>query len=105
MATSTPSFSTDQVAAFVEVARLGSLSEDLTEARTRQRAVQGINAHVLGGEDPLVVARTIGDAIEAARPRLRYTSGKGTGVLAKLRGMMPESLFDRSLRREFQLDA
>jgi NAD(P)-dependent dehydrogenase (short-subunit alcohol dehydrogenase family) len=69
-----------------------------------ERAGAGINAAVERGDDPQMVAVAVRQAAVAARPRLRYPVGKGAGTLAKLRSFMPSALFDRSLRKEFQLD-
>lgn len=77
--------------------------EDYSAARTR--AESGINAAIEHADEPIQVARTIVKALRAPRPHLRYQAGKGAGTLATLRSLMPESLFDRSLRKEFKLDA
>jgi NAD(P)-dependent dehydrogenase (short-subunit alcohol dehydrogenase family) len=71
----------------------------------RQRVAASIQANVANGEDPSVVAKTIARAATSTRPRLRYQAGKGAGLLATLRSLMPAALFDRSLRREFHVDA
>jgi hypothetical protein len=60
---------------------------------------------VEGGNDPSIVAKAIAEAVTAPRPRIRYQVGKGAGLLAALRGLMPAALFDRALRREFHVDA
>jgi short-subunit dehydrogenase len=56
-------------------------------------------------DDPSLVAKKVADVLKAAHPRLRYTVGKGSAMLGKLRRFMPESLFDRGLRTAFHLDA
>jgi len=71
----------------------------------RRRVAASIQANVANGEDPSVVAAAIARAATATRPRLRYQAGKGAGLLAALRSLMPAPLFDRSLRREFHVDA
>jgi NAD(P)-dependent dehydrogenase (short-subunit alcohol dehydrogenase family) len=83
--------------------RAAARVEDYDAAR--QRVAAGIQASVEKGGDPILVAKTIAEAVTSARPRLRYQVGKGAGLLATLRGILPAPLFDRSLRREFRLDA
>jgi short-subunit dehydrogenase len=56
-------------------------------------------------DDPSLVAKKVADVLKAAHPRLRCTAGKGSAMMGKLRRFMPESLFDRSLRTAFHLDA
>jgi NAD(P)-dependent dehydrogenase (short-subunit alcohol dehydrogenase family) len=74
-------------------------------AAARRRVGASIRSSVENGDDPLLVARTIAGALRASRPRLRYPVGKGAGMLATLRSLMPETLFDRSFRKEFHVDA
>jgi NAD(P)-dependent dehydrogenase (short-subunit alcohol dehydrogenase family) len=74
-------------------------------AAARQRVTAGIQVSVAKGDDPRIVAKTVAEAVTASSPRLRYQVGKGAGLLATLRGVMPSKLFDRSFRREFHLDA
>jgi len=55
------------------------------------------------GDDPRIVAEAVGDALSAESPRLRYPVGKGV-TLSRLRRFVPAGMFDRSLRKQFQLD-
>jgi NAD(P)-dependent dehydrogenase (short-subunit alcohol dehydrogenase family) len=71
----------------------------------RDRVSAGIGASVEKGDDPSVVADVVLSALRDASPSLRYTAGKGTATLSTLRRFMPRSLFDRSLRKEFRVDA
>jgi NAD(P)-dependent dehydrogenase (short-subunit alcohol dehydrogenase family) len=73
-------------------------------AAARERAGAGISAQVQSGDDPHLVAAVVEKALSAVQPRLRYPVGKRAALLAKLRSFMPASLFDRSFRKEFQLD-
>jgi NAD(P)-dependent dehydrogenase (short-subunit alcohol dehydrogenase family) len=77
--------------------------DDYVDARRRVAA--NIQASVQKGDDPVLVAKAIAEAATAPRPRLRYQVGKGAGLLATLRSIVPAPLFDRSLRREFHVDA
>lgn len=71
----------------------------------RQRAARGIDSSVKNGDDPELVARAILAAVRAQKPRLRYPVGRGVSGMAKLRSLLPEGMFDRSLRKRYRLDA
>jgi len=77
--------------------------DDYEVARARVSA--SINASVAAGEDPSIVAAVIADAVTDGKPRLRYRVGKGAGLLAGLRTFLPERMFDRGLRKRFQVEA
>ena len=74
-------------------------------ADARQRVSAGVAASVERGGDPAVVANAVLAALSDWSPKLRYPVGKGAAMLATLRRWMPASLFDRSLRKEFRVDA
>lgn len=57
------------------------------------------------GDDPAVVAATVVKAATAKAPRRRYTAGKLAGQVRLLRRFVPESAFDKSLRRQAGLPA
>jgi NAD(P)-dependent dehydrogenase (short-subunit alcohol dehydrogenase family) len=71
----------------------------------RERARAGVEASVKAGEDPLLVAETILEALRAPKPRLRYPVGKRAGRLATLRSFLPEAMFDRALRKRYGMQA
>jgi short-subunit dehydrogenase len=52
------------------------------------------------GDAPEVVARTILEAATASTPRRRYAAGKMARRVSFLRRFVPESAFDRSLRKQ-----
>ncbi|MDK1378566.1 MULTISPECIES: oxidoreductase [unclassified Sinorhizobium] len=52
------------------------------------------------GDDPEVVAETVVKAATANAPRRRYTAGKMAGQVRLLRRFVPESAFDKSLRKQ-----
>ena len=54
------------------------------------------------GDDPRLVAEAVWTALTARSPKLRYPVGKGV-TLSRLRRFVPAAMFDRSLRKEFQL--
>jgi NAD(P)-dependent dehydrogenase (short-subunit alcohol dehydrogenase family) len=74
-------------------------------AAARERVGASINAQVAAGGDPSIVAVAIADAVEAREPRLRYPVGKGAGMLATLRNLLPARMFDRSFRKQFHVEA
>jgi len=55
------------------------------------------------GDAPEVVARTILDAATIAVPRRRYPAGKMARRVSLLRRFVPESVFDKSLRKQNNL--
>lgn len=57
------------------------------------------------GDAPEIVARTILEAATALRPRRRYAAGKMARQVRFLRRFVPESAFDRSLRKQNGLPA
>jgi NAD(P)-dependent dehydrogenase (short-subunit alcohol dehydrogenase family) len=72
-------------------------------AAERKRATELLERETEHGDDPRMVAETVWTALTAASPRLRYPVGKGI-TLSRLRRFIPAGMFDRSLRKEFQLD-
>src|SRR5205814_8092106 len=58
---------------------------------------------VESGDKPSIVAETVLKAALAARPKLRYPVGKGV-ALSRLRRFVPAGMFDKSFRKQFQLD-
>src|SRR5437868_8650753 len=69
----------------------------------RAALVKQMEALVESGEKPSVVADTVLKAALAARPKLRYPVGKGV-TLSRLRRFVPAGMFDRSFRKQFELD-
>lgn len=55
------------------------------------------------GDAPDIVARKIVEAAAAVVPKRRYAAGKMAGRISLLRRFVPESAFDRSLRKQFRL--
>ncbi len=74
-------------------------------AAARGRVGEGLKASIGAGDDPILVANAIADALRAPHPKLRYPVGKGAGMLARLRSLAPAAMFDRSLRKQFRVDA
>jgi NAD(P)-dependent dehydrogenase (short-subunit alcohol dehydrogenase family) len=73
-------------------------------AAPRGRVQGAVSKAVDGAEDPSVVAEAIVRAATAAKPKLRYTVGRGAGMLAALRSFLPAGMFDKSFRSQFSLD-
>jgi len=57
------------------------------------------------GDAPEIVARTVLEAATASPPRRRYAAGKMARRVSLLRRFVPESAFDRSLRKQSGLPA
>jgi hypothetical protein len=55
------------------------------------------------GDDPRLVAEAVYHALTTKSPRLRYPVGKGV-TLSRLRRFVPAGMFDKSFRKQFQLD-
>src|SRR5207247_10718940 len=50
-----------------------------------------------------MVAEAVWNALTAKSPRLRYPVGKGV-ALSRMRRFVPAGMFDKSFRKQFQLD-
>ncbi len=72
-------------------------------ADERKRLTALADREVERGDDPRLVAEAVWTALTVKSPRLRYPVGKGV-ALSRLRRFVPAGLFDRSLRKQFQLD-
>jgi hypothetical protein len=53
----------------------------------------------------MIVAQKIFEVVNRTTPRLRYTVGRQAALLTVLRKFLPELIFSKSLRDQFQLDA
>jgi len=71
------------------------------------RAVVGkrVQEAVAAADEPGVVAGVVLQAAAAARPKLRYTAGRGASRLRWLRRFAPAGVMDAGIRKEFRLDA
>src|SRR5437773_9298350 len=69
----------------------------------RAALARQMEALVESGDKPSVVADTVLKAALAARPKLRYPVGKGV-ALSRMRRFVPAGMFDKSFRKQFQLD-
>lgn len=72
-------------------------------AAERKRMTELAERETERGDDPRIVAEAVGHAMTVKSPRLRYPVGKGV-TLSRLRRFVPAGMFDRSLRKKFQLD-
>src|SRR5205823_9527188 len=72
-------------------------------AAERKRLNTLVEEGVEHGDDPRIVAEAVWEALTAKSPLLRYPVGKGV-ALSRLRRFVPAGMFDRSLRKQFQLD-
>jgi NAD(P)-dependent dehydrogenase (short-subunit alcohol dehydrogenase family) len=73
---------------------------DMLRAFTKRAYVTELN-----GSPPEVVARAVHHALTAARPRIRYTVGKGAKLLTILLRLLPDRLLDSIRTRIFGLSA
>jgi len=72
-------------------------------AAERKRMTELAERETERGDDPRIVAEAVWTALTAKSPQLRYPVGKGI-ALSRLRRFVPAGMFDRSLRKQFQLD-
>jgi short-subunit dehydrogenase len=72
-------------------------------AEERKRVNELVEQSVEQGDDPRIVADAVCQALTAKSPRLRYPVGKGV-ALSRMRRFVPAGMFDKSFRKQFQLD-
>jgi len=72
-------------------------------AAERKRMTELADRETERGDDPRIVAEAVWNALTAKSPRLRYPVGQAV-ALSRLRRFVPAGMFDRSLRKQFQLD-
>jgi short-subunit dehydrogenase len=72
-------------------------------AAERKRVNDLVEQSVEQGDDPRIVADAVCHALTAKSPRLRYPVGKGV-ALSRMRRFVPAGMFDKSFRKQFQLD-
>jgi short-subunit dehydrogenase len=72
-------------------------------ADERKRVTAATLQNIERGDDPRLVAEAVWNALTAKSPRLRYPVGKAV-ALSRLRRFVPAGMFDKSFRKQFQLD-
>jgi len=72
-------------------------------ADERKRLTGLVQQNIEHGDDPRLVAEAVSQALTAKSPRLRYPVGKGVG-LSRMRRFVPAAIFDKSFRKQSQLD-
>lgn len=72
-------------------------------AEERRRLTDTAQQSIEHGDDPRMVADAVFQALTAESPGLRYPVGKGVG-LSRMRRFVPAGMFDKSFRKQFQLD-
>jgi short-subunit dehydrogenase len=70
----------------------------------RRRALEAMRQLELEGPEPALVAERVLHIIQSQSPKLRYRVGKDATWIPRLRQVLPAALFERALRRTFQLD-
>lgn len=69
----------------------------------KKRIIAFAERSVEEGDDPRLVAAAVWTALTSPSPKLRYPVGKGVS-LSRLRRFVPAGMFDRTLRKQFQLE-
>jgi short-subunit dehydrogenase len=77
--------------------------DEYREARTVVR--KSLQEAVAAADEPGIVAGVVSEAAAAARPKLRYTAGRGASRLRLLRRFAPAGVMDAGIRKELRLDA
>jgi short-subunit dehydrogenase len=72
-------------------------------ADERKRVTAATLQNIERGDDPRMVAEAVWKALTAKSPRLRYPVGKGV-ALSRIRRFVPAGMFDKSFRKQLQLD-
>lgn len=72
-------------------------------ADERKRLIAAAKQNIERGDDPRMVAEAVWKALTTKSPRLRYPVGKGV-ALSRMRRFVPVGMFDKSFRKQFQLD-
>ena len=86
-------------------AHLLEADSKLDEYRDARAAVgKRLQEAVAAADEPGIVAGVVLQAAAAARPKLRYTAGRGASRLRWLRRFAPAGVMDAGIRKEFRLD-
>src|SRR5437867_9159344 len=72
-------------------------------ADERKRLTDAAQQNIERGDDPRMVAEAVWNALTARSPKLRYPVGRGV-ALSRMRRFVPAGMFDKSFRKQFQLD-
>src|SRR5438046_6172788 len=72
-------------------------------ADERKRLTDAAQQNIEHGDEPRMVAEAVWNALTAKSPRPRYPVGKGV-ALSRMRRFIPAGIFDKSFRKQFQLD-
>jgi NAD(P)-dependent dehydrogenase (short-subunit alcohol dehydrogenase family) len=72
-------------------------------AEERKRVTAAALRNIERGDDPRLVAEAVWKALTAKSPRLRYPVGKGV-ALSRMRRFVPAGMFDKSFRKQLQMD-
>jgi len=73
--------------------------------RWRRRALEATRRLEENAPEPTLVADAVLSIIESESPKLRYKVGKDATWLPRLRQILPGSMFEKQLRKTFDLDA
>lgn len=74
-------------------------------ATDRGRVLDAIRENTAHGEEPAKVASVVLEALTSRSPRPRYPVGRQASFLGRWRKLLPSTLFDKRLRKQFGLPA
>jgi NAD(P)-dependent dehydrogenase (short-subunit alcohol dehydrogenase family) len=74
-------------------------------ALIKEHIAVAIEKAMTRADSPEVVADTVAAILKAKNPKVRYPAGSSARTLALLRRLLPASVFEKSFRKQFGLDA
>lgn len=80
----------------------GALLKDIY-GDERNRVIEKVRASVESGDDPVRVADAVLQAATKREPTIKVLVGRGARQVRVLRTLLPRTVFERGLRRQFEL--
>jgi NAD(P)-dependent dehydrogenase (short-subunit alcohol dehydrogenase family) len=81
----------------------GALLKDIY-GDERSRVIEKVRVSVESGDDPATVANAVLQAATKREPTIKVLVGRGARQLRVLRTLLPQTVFELGLRRQFELD-
>jgi NAD(P)-dependent dehydrogenase (short-subunit alcohol dehydrogenase family) len=81
----------------------GALLKDIY-GDERSRVIEKVRVSVESGDDPVTVANAVLQAATKREPTIKVLVGRGARQLRVLRTLLPQTVFELGLRRQFELD-
>jgi short-subunit dehydrogenase len=69
----------------------------------RESVLDAVRSNNASGQMPDAVAAVVLKCLDSPSPKKRYVIGRGAGFVAAMRKLAPASVFDKGLRRQFNL--